>query len=72
MKNIQIGTLAWFDAETLNEVTHRVTTMRVDIYDSQVYLKKEKGVKVESINLSLQEAKHIGLINFDALKPFCK
>ena len=72
MKNIQIGTLAWFDAENLNEVTHRVTTMRVDIYDSQVYLVIEKGAKVESINLSLQEAKHIGLINFDALKPFCK
>ena len=72
MKNIQIGTLSWFDAETLNEVTHRVTTMRVDIYDSQVYLVIEKGAKVESINLSLQEAKHIGLINFDVLKPFCK
>ena len=72
MKNIQIGTLAWFDAETLNEVAHRVTTMRVDIYDSQVYLVIEKGAKVESINLSLQEAKHIGLINFDVLKPFCK
>ena len=72
MKNIQIGTLAWFDAETLNEVTHRVTTMRVDIYDSQVHLTIEKGAKVESIDLSLQEAKHIGLINFDALKPFCK
>ena len=72
MKNIQIGTLAWFDAETLNEVTHRVTNMNVDIYDSQVHLTIEKGAKVESIDLSLQEAKHIGLINFDALKPFCK
>ena len=72
MKNIQIGTLAWFDVETLNEVTHRVTKMSVDIYDSQVHLTIEKGAKVESINLSLQEAKHIGLINFDALKPFCK
>ena len=51
MKNIQIGTLAWFDAENLNEVTHRVTTMRVDIYDSQVHMVIEKGAKVESINL---------------------
>lgn len=72
MENIEIGTLEWFNIKNLNDVTHRVTSMHIDIHNSQVSLIIEKGTIINSVNLSLQQSKEIGLINFDALKLFCK
>ena len=62
----------WIDRKLFNPSKKGYYKCLVEWDDSQAHLVIEKGAKVESINLSLQEAKHIGLINFDALKPFCK
>jgi hypothetical protein len=70
-EDIIIGTLGAFNIETLKEYTHRVTSMNVDIYNSNISLIIEKGTEVNRIAITLQQAKEIGLINFDALKQFC-
>ena len=67
MKDIQIGTLEAFNIHNLKDITHRITNMDVDILNSNVKLTIEKGTQVKVLNMPLQEAKDIGLINFDAL-----
>ena len=72
MKNIQIGTLEAFNINNLKNITHRVTNVNVNIFDSSVSVTIEEGTEVNVINISLQQAKEIGFITFDALKIFCK
>jgi len=72
MKNIQIGTLEAFNINNLKDITHRVTNINIDVFGSNVSVIIEKGTEVSAINISLQEAKNIGFINLDALKPYCK
>lgn len=72
MKNIQVGTLEAFNIENKKDITHKVTNIKIDIIENSVSLTIEKGTQVEKISLSLQEAKNIGFLNFEALKPFCR
>lgn len=54
------------------DVTHNVTNISVNIFDSTVIAVIEKGIEVSQVKLTMEVAQEIGFINVRALKQFCK
>ena len=47
-----------------------IENVRVDDLEQTITLTLEKGTKVESLNMTMEKAQDIGLINFNALNYF--
>jgi hypothetical protein len=54
------------------DVTHNITSIIVDRFDSTVTVVIEKGIEVSQVKLTMEVAQEIGFINVRALKQFCK
>ena len=54
------------------KTTHAITFIHIDSVTSMVKVVIEKGIDVDSINMTMEHAEDIGFINFEALKQYCK
>ena len=59
------------DLKTGKEITHRVTSMYVDTFLSVVEINIQKGVEMNTIRITMEEAEAIGFINVKALGNYC-
>lgn len=59
------------DLKTGNEITHRITSMYVDSFLSVVEINIQKGTKIDTIKITMEEAESIGFINVKALSNYC-
>ncbi len=54
------------------KVTHRATSVNVDNLNRTISIVIEKGIEVNAVELTMEEAQRIGFVNFNALKAYCK
>jgi|SanBayMetagenome_1026888.scaffolds.fasta_scaffold14540_2 hypothetical protein len=52
--------------------THIVTDIFVDNFHSVITVNIQKGNEVDTVNITMQYAREIGLINLQALENYCK
>ncbi len=75
-KKVSIAWKGGFNTEfiksgEIKNVTHRVTSMHIDNFTSKITVNIEKGINVNTITISMQDAIIMGFIDFDALKKYC-
>lgn len=61
-----------FDIKTGKDFTHNISSLYFDRFNQEIIINIEKGVKVETIKISCQEARKIGFLNIEKLAPYCK
>ena len=75
-KKVSDIVIAWgvglFDIKSGKDITHNVTGIYVDSYNSICTVIIQKGTDVDTIKISMEYAQEIGFININALKPYCK
>lgn len=54
------------------DVTHRVTSINVDNWSHMVTVVIERGLTVETVEMSMEKAQAIGFINLNALEKYCR
>ena len=52
--------------------THSITSIDIDSFSSMVRVVIEKESNVETVHFSMDHAIHIGFINLEPLKKYCK
>ena len=69
-------TIKWgassFDTKKMQEATHRVTSINVNNQSNMVSIIIQRGLGVDSVQMSMEHAQEIGFINFNALINYCK
>ena len=54
------------------DVTHMVTSINVDSWNHMVTVVIEKGLTVDTVEITMEQAQDIGFINLNALEKYCK
>lgn len=52
--------------------THNINTILIDNFGHMVTIIIQKGLKVETVEMTMENAEKIGFINPSALKEYCK
>lgn len=63
--------VGFYDVKEDKDITHNVTSIVVDSSSSMVKVTIQKGVKVYTVNFSMEHAQEIGFINIKALRNYC-
>jgi hypothetical protein len=63
--------VGFYDIKEEKDITHNVTNIFVDSFSSMVKVTIEKGLKVYTVDFSMEHAQEIGFINIKALSNFC-
>jgi hypothetical protein len=63
--------VGFFCIKENKEVTHNVTNIFVDNSTHKVTVIIEKGHKIESLSISIEEAERIGFIDVKKLEKYC-
>ncbi len=69
-KTILYGDVA-FDVKTGKDVDINVTGLYIDNFNQSIRVTIQTGLEVKLINMSMEEAQYIGLININAIKDYC-
>lgn len=64
--------VGFYSAKQDKNITHHVTGVFVDVFNSSVRATVQKGLEVQTVNLTIERAQDIGFINFEALSVFLK
>lgn len=71
-KPVVVWGVAFFDVKENKDVTHNVTNIHIDSISSIVQITIEKGIKVDVVKISIEQAQKIGFINIKSLEMYCK
>lgn len=67
--------IAWgvgfYDVKEGKDITHNVTNIFVDSFSSVIKVTIQKGLKVYTVDFTMEHAQKIGFINFKALSNYC-
>ncbi len=63
--------VGFYDVKEGKDITHNVTNIFIDSFSSMVRVTIEKGLKVYTVNFSMEHAQEIGFINIKALSNYC-
>lgn len=69
---IVIGKKELFKVSNLEDITHRVTHIDINVSEDKFKVIIQKGLQINQINLSLKEAEFLGILNLQLLEVFCK
>ena len=71
-KTIVAWGIGFHDVKEGKDITHNVTNIFIDSFSSMVTVTIEKGLKVNTVNFSMEHAQKIGFIDIKKLKEYCK
>ena len=63
--------VGFYDVKEGKDITHNVTNIFVDSFSSMVKVTIQKGLKVYTVEFSMEHAQEIGFINIKALSNYC-
>ena len=63
--------VGFYDIKEGKNITHNVTNIVIDSFNSMLKVTIEKGLKVYTINFTMEHAQEIGFINIKALSNYC-
>lgn len=63
--------VGFYDVKEDKDITHNVTNIFIDSFSSTVKVTVQKGLKVYTVNFSMEHAQEIGFINIKALSHYC-
>lgn len=63
--------VGFYDVKEGKDITHNVTNIFVDSFSSIVKVTIQKGLKVYTVDFTMQHAQEIGFINIKALSNYC-
>lgn len=59
--------ISLFDVDTGKNIDYQVTHLSANVFDNMLKLTVERGREVHTIEITMEHATRIGLINFDLL-----
>ena len=63
--------VGFYNVKEGKDITHNVTNIHIDSFSSMVKITIEKGLKVYTVDFSMEHAQEIGFINIKALSNYC-
>ena len=64
--------VGFYDIKEKKEITHNVTNIYVDSFNSLVNVTIQKGIEVYTVSFSMSHAQEIGFIDIEKLQKYCK
>lgn len=63
--------VGFYDIKEGKDITHNVTNIVIDRFNSMVKVTIEKGLKAYTVDFTMEHAQEIGFINIKALSNYC-
>ena len=64
--------VGFYDVKEGKDITHNVTNIHIDSFNSMVKINIQKGSTVYTVNFTMEHAQEIGFINIKALSNYAQ